>query len=218
MPSPTPYAARTTFERNCLAELAALLKNTPWRRKQTAVFRKDGEYFFVGRLNVHRNATRTIALFEAKPLVVDELLWDILGMRENSNEPLSFRAWGAFTCTAVPLRESEIEINNSSAETVARMFVSFLDESYEYAKDLLMHRDFLELLVEHPNHSERGSYAITQVATLISKEKYDEACTIATAHDKGNRTSTFQLHSNGASFHHLAVSWLAARLSSTEPT
>ena len=43
---------------------------------------------------------------EAKPLWIDDLLWDCLCMEGNKKEPLSLRATGAFTVSGVEIHEA----------------------------------------------------------------------------------------------------------------
>ncbi len=208
---PTRYASRASFEKACLSEVSKLLKGASWKRKQNTAFCSCDGYFFIAALNVHRNAARSVASLEVKPLVVDEILWDIMEMSENNGEPLSFRARGAFTCPALPMKERDLEEGHASEREIAAAFVAFSNQAMEEARILLRRREFLELLLNHSNHLERGSYAITQITCLIQNARYMEAKNIAEEYVNGVRSSSFRLSIRGESFEQMALTWLAAR-------
>lgn len=42
---------------------------------------------------------RTVARIHVKPMAIDPIFWDIVGLLENNKLPLSFRAIGAWTCS-----------------------------------------------------------------------------------------------------------------------
>ena len=47
-----------------------------------------------------------------KPMWIDDLLWDILEMPENKNEPVSLRAVGAFTVCGSEIYSTKAELMN----------------------------------------------------------------------------------------------------------
>lgn len=205
------YAGRALFEKDCLSEVSKQLKGSSWKRKQNTAFCSSDGYFFVATLSVHRNAARSVASLEVKPLGIDEVLWDVMKMSENTSEPLSFRAWGAFTCPALPVQERDLEQGNNGADEVAAAFVAFLNQAMEEVRLLLTQRAFLELLLQHPNQLERGSYAVTQIACLIQAGRYTEAKSITEEYVSAIRSSSFKLSSRGESFEQMALTWLAAK-------
>lgn len=52
----------------------------------------------------------------AKPLFVDDILWDILGMEENNAKPASLRVNGAFSLTTVKFQEQRYALDALSRE------------------------------------------------------------------------------------------------------
>lgn len=55
---------------------------------------------------------------EAKPLYMDDLLWDILGFEENKKAPMSLRVNGAFALPGVPVYEEHRPLEVIDSERV----------------------------------------------------------------------------------------------------
>ena len=55
-----------------------------------------------------------------KPLWADDLLWDILGMQSNKNEPDSLRVIGAFTMISAIYQEYVVELENEEISTLEK--------------------------------------------------------------------------------------------------
>ena len=54
----------------------------------------------------------------AKPLFVDDILWDVLGMDENKTKPASLRVNGAFSLATVKFREQRYALDVLSREEI----------------------------------------------------------------------------------------------------
>lgn len=65
---------------------------------------------------------------EAKPLFVDDLLWDILGFSENKSKPMSLRVNGAFALYGVPVYERRRELAALDEDHVAQLIQAELEE------------------------------------------------------------------------------------------
>ena len=73
-----------------------------------------------------------------KPLWADDLLWDILGMQSNKNEPDSLRVIGAFTMISAIYQEYNIELNDESISTLEEVL----------GNELAKFKDTIPLLTE----------------------------------------------------------------------
>lgn len=97
----------TREEQRRIKELKAYLKvRSKELAKQFALKKKDYMFFcsrqdmFYSMMFFITNDYRVKISFHAKPLWVDDLLWDILKMPSNKKEPVSLRSVGAFTIHA----------------------------------------------------------------------------------------------------------------------
>lgn len=204
------YSQRSAFERHVLAELGVLVRGSPWKKSKCAIFGKFGDHYQDVMISVHRNSERTIATLRFKPMAVDPLLWDILDMSENQAQPLSFRTWGAFVCSGLPILEKELEVPGQTPKEVAANALEFAVVNHCLLEERLTATTYSELVGRHPNQTARGAYAVTLVASLIHDGNEQEARRLASAYVSGSLKSCSGFTSDGLSFHEHALRWLDA--------
>ena len=113
-----------------------------------------------------------------KPLWTDDLLWDILGMPANKDEPMSLRAVGAFTACEMKIAEYTIILDAEDELTVQRT----LDEQAEH---------FLSVIGDYNDERYRKQllsselYKAESSLVFIHEKKYDEARKLL-SESKGN--------------------------------
>jgi hypothetical protein len=203
----TLYQERSQFEKLLLAALGNALRGSRWRKSGNQVYASSGEGFVSFRISVHRNDQRTGAVLSIKPMGLDPILWDILGLEKKQSQSLSFRALGAFTCDPLPVFECDVEQPGQSPEQVAGALVQTLEANCELCESRLRSAKFSELVAAHPNQVLRGAYAITLVTSLIREGDELGAFELARAYAQGTKSSCVQMTSMGMSFHDLAARW-----------
>jgi len=207
---PRLASQRSTFERLLLTELGPLLRGTPWKKSKCALFERHGDYYQDVLISVYRNGQRTTATLRFKPMGLDPILWDILGISENKNQPVSFRTWGAFTCSPLPILVCELEEAGQSPEQVAAGSVALVMSNETLFEKHLASAPFSELVAAHPNQRDHGAYAVTLVTSLIYDGCTAAAYRLANAYLSGESASCAGITSNGKTFHELAVAWIEA--------
>ncbi len=206
----TIYRQRTAFEKQVLSELSPRLKKSKWKKSSCTLFTQTGDFYQDVFISVHRNASLTTAELRFKPMALDPILWDILDIPENRNKPLSFRTWGAFTCSGLPIFETQLEELGSTAGDVADGLIGLCNDKSTLSQDLLATDSFSSMIAAHPNQIERGAYAVTLVTSQINDGNLELAYRTASAYATGSATSCVNLVSFGKSFHQLALEWLDA--------
>jgi hypothetical protein len=202
---------RREFARLCLTALGQSVKGTEWKKSSNFVYRTANEFFLTATLSVYLNADVTRATFMAKPIAVDPILWEILNMRENAQEPLSFRANGAFTCPMPEFMSGQLEPPTTTPSAIASAFLEFARRSSIAFFEGLNVVPFLRQVEQHPNQRERGAYAITLVTDHINGGNVAEALRVAKSYAEGHLHSCAQMSDRGRSFHDLAVEWLSSK-------
>jgi hypothetical protein len=199
---------RHRFEKDVIALLAELVRPTAWKRRQNSLFIQSGDHLQSAFLSVHANSQETHVELSFKPMAIDPVLWEIMDMADNRRQPLSFRVWGAFTCSPLPIANAQIERPGSSPADVAHSMLTFCEDNQDRFRELLVQAPFSELVAKHPNQVERGAYAVTLVVSLIHERELAAARRTAQAYASGEKSSTCDLSSRGESFHQLALKWL----------
>lgn len=210
----TLYRQRTNFEKELLASLPALIKKTGWKKNSSALFKANDGYFQNIFISSHRACNHTTVDLGFKPLALDPILWDILDIPENINQPLSFHAWGAFTCSSPSIFEAQIELPGQSPQDVAETVASICIEKAELYRNSLARSTYSDFVENHPTHRLSGAYAITLVTSLINDGNFKRAHELATMYVSGELHSCSQKWSRGECFHQLALKWLDADMHS----
>lgn len=198
------------FKKELLKALGTVIKGSPWKKSSTALYMQSGKFFQDFMISVQFNNDEKVGVVQKfKPMALDFLLWDIMGMTENASEPLSFRTWGAFTCDGLPIYEKLVEQADDALD-MATNLVSIAENNSSLFQEVLQAESYSNLLAKHPNQVEHGAYAVTLVTSLINDGDYEAAACLAGEYEAGKRHSVHQLSSFGVSFHRLALNWINA--------
>ena len=199
---------RRSLEKVLLKALSSTLKGSRWKKNQNAIYCEVDGYYFDVIVSVFLNDSRTKVRMSAKPMSLDKLYWQITGLDENNSEPLSFRTWGAFTCSGLPLVEKSIADEGVGPDNLARDVVEWADSQLDMALPKLEAEKFSSEVARHPNQVERGAYAVTYVTSLIEEGNLDAARQAAAAYADGSAQSVSRHTHVGRDFHEIAVEWI----------
>lgn len=137
--------------------LNILLKECPKRYKQQKIKKKDYIlwtvknnmiYSFFPTAGINENDLKPFmrVRIEFKPVWVDDLLWDILGMESNKNEPESLRVVGVFTARTVIYSDYSIELQSEEIECLRAKLFEKIDEFFSTLEDLDENKYINEML------------------------------------------------------------------------
>ncbi len=131
--------------------------------------------------------------FYAKPLWIDDILWDILNMSENKKAPISLRSVGAFTIN------SQIKINEYNVEN-EKEIDNIINSSFNDLLELSNICDEDYYLKNYTNISYQKEMIYTIV--LIHNKEYEKAL------DFLNNTKINNFISNNKCFSDLAIEYI----------
>ncbi len=169
------------FEKALEKALRGAVKGTPWRAKQGIVFRELDSFFYEGKWDLpYKKDEKPILAIKlcVKPMAVDPLLWDAMNEPDNHKEPLSFRAWGWFTCGAPSLWEDVIE-NSMEVEEYASEIIRKFDGAVPEIMQLLNSKPFSEIAKQAYAQNDKWKMEETIVFSLLLEGKEQEAKEVA---------------------------------------
>jgi hypothetical protein len=109
-------------------------------------------------------------------MALDPLFWDIVGLPENVELPLSFRAFGAWVCRGPAITESEIDEDDGSPATIASNVLSWANEQIA----LPMLTADLDAYLAFLQSAGKGFFA-SRVTMLCLLGRYADARTVCKA-------------------------------------
>ena len=119
--------------------VSIMMKECPKRYKQQKLKKKDymlwtirGNmiYGIMPSAGIRESDLKPVMSFliEYKPLWIDDLLWDVIGMESNKQEPDSLRMVGAFTVGAARIHIDTIELQSEATDYVESIFYESIEK------------------------------------------------------------------------------------------
>lgn len=142
-----------------------------------------------------------------KPMTIDPVFWDLVGLPENRNLPLSFRLTGAWTCRPPYYAELQIEEDHDPSIVAGRVF-AIADEQLDAVTQSYSMDGFLAACRAATERREGWSegFLPSLIATLIATHREHEALELCeSAHAKGQKGG---FGAPEGSFVQMAAAWL----------
>lgn len=86
-------------------------KKFGWKCKEGCLFKQKGSLFFVFAALGQAKKKEVHCTLQYKLLEFDEVFWNIVELKENTEQPLSFRYFGAWTAPTMLVKEGKYEIS-----------------------------------------------------------------------------------------------------------
>jgi hypothetical protein len=197
------------------AALKARARAAGWRYARGEVFRQAGDWF-VSVFPSLLWEQGALARLMIKPMALDPLFWDIVGLPENRDLPLSFRATGAWVLRPRTLDET-VALDIGEIDALADALLAWSDER---SKKSLAKASVQTMLADLPNIPELGGQPLALATCLhILADDLDGAMRLCRISDpdahplmrEGGGFSTHNRDGLESTFIEQAREWIAAR-------
>lgn len=162
------------YEKEIKAQIKGILKNYGYKGVGGYIFFKEIDEYFVSAdydLQCKNSGYFLVANLGIKKLYYDELIWEILDMKDNLKAPLSIRATGAFIAPSVPICNFKYEIMDVSE---IHNILNYLLNAIEANLAAFLESENLgEYILKHD--IKMWQYENLKILALIDEKKYEEA-------------------------------------------
>ena len=211
---------RRELQRALPKAVRAAAKNSGWRTSQGVLFREFNGWFLQVWGTPWVIEAKTPARLHCKPMGLDPIFWGLTDLENNNNQPLSFRAFGAFTCRTPALREIETVEETGSSQHIAENLLDWANEQLQSLDGVLTLDAFVGFIRTHPDQLERLSYLAPLICGMLLQEKYEDALAlckeIKAQHGGGifygGGGFAFNINGKHSSFTDLAIEQISSRL------
>jgi len=163
-----------------------LLKTTTWRGTSSWIFKAEAEWYFTtfitgGYIRSGEELKPMIikSTFGVKPMSIDVINWEIQGLLENVNKPLSFRSNAAHKLPALTTSEIEVDGPHSDLDESAKCLRDLILTQENDTKNKIKEKMFSDLIKEQkPDAHINASYW----TALISEGRGQEALKLIKEH------------------------------------
>lgn len=165
-------SARHAFRRALEKSLRIQVKGTDWKSAHGSIFCDKSGWFIAVSPSVHIFEHITKAMVSVKPMAIDPIFWDIVGLPENREQPLSFRANGAWACRPPYYAEINIDEDEDPDIVAERLFVVAIEQLDSVTRTYSMER-FLAACREAGAMAD--AYLSSVIPALIALHRRDDA-------------------------------------------
>jgi hypothetical protein len=194
------------------ASLKQQARPNGWRYRDGFLFRELNGWYVDVRNVVWPYEPKTTAELHLKPMAIDPLFWQIVGIPEGQKQPLSFRSFGAWTCHAPKWSEISVDESHSSPGVMASAIFGWAEYQIADIDRSLNLETFIRLLEERS----ADNFA-SLICALVLADDIDRAtslCRAAALNQESGGYNTISIGEAGASFKTFADSaleWLNER-------
>lgn len=165
-------SARHAYRRSLEKAVRAISKGSDWRSVEGCLFREKAGWFVSVSPSVHIFERKTYAIASVRPMAIDPIFWNVVGLPENQKMPLSFRCNGAWVCHPPYFSETAIQ-ESEYVEIVATRLLEVADQSLKTILDGWSLEDFMLFCEERV--AEGGNYLPCVVTALLALGREHEA-------------------------------------------
>jgi len=201
-------SARHAYRKALGKAVRVAAKGSGWRSIEGGLFQERAGWFVGVSPSVYIYEEVTKASVFAKPMAIDPIFWDITGLPENRDAPLSFRFNGAWVCRPPDFVEVDIP-EQPDLSAVAAHLVAAADDQLDRVILSWTPAAFLSLC--QTAGAERGSYLSCIVTMLVAMEREDEALAACEEAILNHQDGGFL--APAGTFAQMAREWLRSRIS-----
>ncbi|WP_281990370.1 hypothetical protein [Aquimarina aggregata] len=180
-------------------------KSNGWKHVSGFNYIRSNDHLYTFTIIKHRNKPNTIsANLNVKFIFLDDILWKILNMPENSNSRFSLRVNGAFTLYSKSILEWQQEISlTNPEEDFIQIYAKVSKVFGRYNQKLTDINSFLEFIINDKNSLENSIEKNLYLTGKIYQGKINEAVNFLNL----NKKETGGIFCNGKFFYELALDY-----------
>lgn len=196
-------SARHAYRRALEKAVRTASKGSGWRAIEGCLFREEAGWFVSVSPSVYIYEQSTKASISAKPMTIDPIFWDMVGLPENNDAPLSFRLNGAWTCRPPHIDEVSIE-EHEDVGIVAGRLLEAANGQLANVGGCWSVDEFLSLC--RTSGANGDSYLPCVVSTLVALGREHDALDICKSAKERGISGGF--HAPEGSFTDMATRWI----------
>lgn len=159
-----------------------IMKKYGYKMRGNVLYKEDKNYFisiFLGATGIHNNLINVRGTI--KPYIFDNLFWEIFKMSENTKEPVSLRANGAFSVKGLQVYNQNKEVEDY--DDVSEIVLCLLSECDRKMDEILnkVENDLKKFIDYSKKVETPGLYktALAEMLFEIKEMNYQKAIKIA---------------------------------------
>ena len=205
--------SRHALDRAVKASLRSRAQAAGWKIVDNNLFRVRDDWFLHATWFVSKVDETTALQFHVKPLELDHVFWDIVGLPENKTLKISLRANGAWTTHPPALFEDTLVDSNCSPDAISQNIITWIEKSSEASLEHFSIELVAKRIENNIHWRERHSYSDALICAYVLAGRTEEAKELAKACALHGQPLDYIV--GGQNFGARALEWIEAREADT---
>lgn len=185
---------KKTLDKKLKDVIKPYAKEYKLKTRGITLFKKINDYFIYITISISGMNQEKIAITGyIKPLIIDDLFWEVFQMPDNSKEPIGLRANGAFKVDGLTVFSKNMEYKD--IDSIDEMAKTLLEECYVEITNLVNQFDSIHDFLVYSEKIENKilyDYNLVKMLLLINDKKYIEAKEEAEKQIKSDKYGRFK--------------------------
>jgi hypothetical protein len=134
-----------------------VFKSKEWKFNSYFVFKSVNDFFFDCTFSFNPKENKIWVKLGFKPMIFDDIFWDITEMPENKKMPLSFRSNAAFNISSFQILEYNLILKDTDNpfKEISQTLQTIDSKVYETIKSIKNTNEYLDCIskVDRPNYN-----------------------------------------------------------------
>jgi hypothetical protein len=168
-----------------------IAKTNGWKFKSWFAYKAINNFFYEVNFYTSGIDNSVIGSLQFKPLIIDEVFWEIVGLADNKNMPLSFRGNGAFVIRSKNVFSFNLKvIPENLYKDITNTFEN-INSQVDKLQSIVTDLDgFVKYVEQNPDGDEWFDSNLIIMASIIQK-KYDKVLSLLDYAKKEGKNSGF---------------------------
>lgn len=169
-----------------------IAKTNGWKFKGWFAYRAINDFFYEANFYTSGIDNSLMGSLQFKPLIIDEVFWEIVGLEDNKKMPLSFRGNGAFVIRSKNVFDFNLKVIpenlNNDINNIFANINSQVDKLQSTISDL---DSFVKYLEQNPDSDDEWFDSDLIIMASIIQKKYDKVLSLLDYAKKEDKDSSY---------------------------
>jgi len=154
-------------------------KSFGWKFKSFFTYKSAKDFFYDVTFYTSGNANLISGSLSFKPLIVDEIFWDIIGLSDNRKMPLSLRGNGAFVVSSKDVFDFKLKVDPYNLKSDIDSLFDRINIKVGDLQSTITNLDsFVSFIEQHPSKRSEWFDVDMLIVAFIVQNKYDKALSL----------------------------------------
>ena len=156
-----------------------IAKTNGWKFKGWFAYKAINNFFYEANFYTSGIDNSLMGSLQFKPLIIDEVFWEIVGLADNKKMPLSFRGNGAFVIRSKNVFDfSQKVIPENLSADINKLFIKINNQIDTLQSTVTNVDDFVKYLEQNPDSENDWFDSDLIIMTAIIQKKYDKVLSL----------------------------------------